>query len=91
MKLPLQTEYFLALFEKAELSSDESKPNHLMVAISSDRGLCGGIHSGIAKYVKARLLEKPSGVNTKLIVCGDKAKTILQRTHCKNIFLIFVT
>ena len=84
------TEYFSALFEKAELSSDESKPNHLMVAISSDRGLCGGIHSGIAKYIKARLLEKPAGVNTKLIVCGDKAKTILQRTHCKNILIIFV-
>lgn len=72
---------FIALYEKAELESDKSKPNHLLIGISSDRGLCGGIHSYISKAIKAQLLEKPAGVNTKLILCGDKARAILQRAH----------
>jgi len=73
-----------AVFEKAELETDESKPNHLIIAISSDRGLCGGIHSGVAKGVKAYTSEHPD-VDTKLIICGDKAKSALQRTHPHNI------
>lgn len=73
-----------ALFEKAELESDKSQPNQLVIAISSDRGLCGGIHSGIAKAIRAKTAEQ-EGINTKLIICGDKTKTILQRTHSDNI------
>jgi len=73
-----------ALFEKAELEADDSKSNHLIIAISSDRGLCGGIHSGVAKRVKAYNLENPDA-NVKLIVCGEKAKSILQRTFPNDI------
>jgi len=73
-----------ALFEKAELQADESKPNHLIIAISSDRGLCGAIHSGIGKRIKAYTQEN-EGANTKLVLCGEKAKSILQRTHQDNI------
>ena len=73
---------FTALFEKAEVQSDETKPNHLIIAISSDRGLCGGIHSGVSKAAKALIAKKGDGIDTKIIICGDKAKTILQRTHC---------
>merc|ERR1711962_1473717 len=53
-----------SLLEKAEISGDPTKPNHLVLCISSDRGLCGGVHSGLAKAVKANLLEKPAGTNT---------------------------
>ena len=74
--------YFtLALPDKAELEVDEQKPNHLMVLVSSDRGLCGGVHSSLAKAAKAAIAEQPSSVNTMLIPCGDKARTILQKTH----------
>jgi len=75
-----------AMAEKAELEADETKPNHLIVAISSDRGLCGGIHSGVSKAIRAVLNETPD-VNTKLVICGEKAKSILQRTHANNIIL----
>merc|ERR1712137_1027640 len=34
-----------AFYQTAEVEQDKSKPNHLVVALSSDRGLCGGIHS----------------------------------------------
>jgi F-type H+-transporting ATPase subunit gamma len=63
------------------LEVDEQKPNHLMVLVSSDRGLCGGVHSSLAKAVKAAIAEQPSSVNTMLVPCGDKARTILQKTH----------
>lgn len=74
-----------ALYEKAELQVDEQKPNHLMVLMSSDRGLCGGIHSSLTKAAKAAISEQPSNVNTMIIPCGDKARTILQKTHGENI------
>ena len=70
-----------ALYEKGEIGSDESKPNHLIFAISSDRGLCGSIHSGMAKAVKAKIEEKSKDANTMLVLCGDKVRGILQRTH----------
>ncbi|XP_065066789.1 ATP synthase subunit gamma, mitochondrial-like [Rhopilema esculentum] len=69
-----------ALYEKGEIGSDESKPNHLMFAISSDRGLCGGIHSGMAKAIKAKVVEKGNASNPMIVICGDKVRGILQRT-----------
>merc|ERR1711931_431679 len=73
-----------AVFEAAELEQDTTKPNHLIIAISSDRGLCGGIHSGVAKAIKAYTLDNPD-VNTKLFIAGDKVKAALQKTHGENI------
>lgn len=72
----------IALYEKVEIKADEEKPNHLIVAISSDRGLCGGIHSGLAKAVKADLAENADR-NTAIVSFGDKTRQILQRTHGK--------
>jgi F-type H+-transporting ATPase subunit gamma len=51
----------------------------LIVAISSDRGLCGGIHSGIVKTIKLDLAEKKNVENVKIVAVGDKARGILQR------------
>jgi len=76
-----------ALLEQTEITGDESKPNHLYVAVTSDRGLCGGIHSGIAKTLKALIADKPAGVNTSLILCGDKLKAILGKSHGDNILV----
>lgn len=70
----------LALYEKGEIGSDEEKPNHLLFAVSSDRGLCGGIHSGMAKAIKAKLEAKESGSNPMLVIHGDKVRSILQRS-----------
>jgi len=76
-----------ALYEKGEIGSDESKPNHLIFAISSDRGLCGSIHSGMAKAVKAKMEEKSKDANTMLVLCGDKVRGILQRTHGDSVLM----
>lgn len=77
----------LAFYEKAEVKPDESKPNHLIVAISSDRGLCGGIHSGIAKAIRNDINQKGNAENIKIVAVGDKARGILQRTWAKNFLL----
>ena len=67
---------------QAEVKNIEGKPNRLLVALSSDRGLCGGIHSSICKNIKAKLAD--DSANTAIICVGDKARSILQR------YLIFV-
>ena len=68
---------------------EERRPSHLIVAISSDRGLCGSIHSNIAKNIKATMEERPSDSNTAIVCVGDKNRIILQRTQRKNILLSF--
>ncbi|WP_289465693.1 F0F1 ATP synthase subunit gamma, partial [Klebsiella pneumoniae] len=43
----------LALYEKADIKVPEGKDaKHLIVGVTSDRGLCGAIHSGVAKTIK---------------------------------------
>ncbi|CAG5136253.1 unnamed protein product [Candidula unifasciata] len=78
-----------AFYEKAEVSQDTAKPNHLVVAMSSDRGLCGGIHSSVVKHIKAKIGTEGPAVNTRLVIVGDKARGILQRTHAQNILYTF--
>ena len=77
----------LELLESTELDSDESKENHLVIAISSDRGLCGGVHSNVAKIIKQAIAENPSNRNYCVATVGDKVRTILQRQHSGNILL----
>lgn len=63
--------------------ADKTKPNNLIVVMSSDRGLCGGIHSNLVKAVKATLAEKGAD-NVKIVSCGDKARQLFLRTHGKK-------
>jgi F-type H+-transporting ATPase subunit gamma len=80
----------VALLDKAEILPEERKPTHLMICMSSDRGLCGGIHSNIFKTVRAILNERASaGVNTGLVLVGDKLRAVLQRTHRDKILMTF--
>jgi len=76
-----------AVFENAEtkaLEADDKK--YLIVVASSDKGLCGGIHSGLSKKVRRMLVEKP---NADIVVLGEKCKAQLARSNGKNIVLSF--
>jgi F0F1-type ATP synthase gamma subunit len=66
-------------YQKAEITQDEKKPNHLIIAMTSDRGLCGSVHSNIVRAIKAAIPAKPPGTDFKLIAIGDKARSILSR------------
>lgn len=75
------------VFEQAETKAtqDEGKKSLLVVA-SSDKGLCGGIHSGLSKATRRILEKKP---NSDVIVIGEKAKSQLSRSSAKNLVLSF--
>ena len=53
----------------------------LYIAMTSDRGLCGGVHSSICKTIRNELLAKPEGAldNVGIICVGDKSRAQLSR------------
>jgi len=51
--------------------------SEVIVLLTSDRGLCGGINSSLARAVRAHL--KSTKNDVKLIVCGEKGKAALVR------------
>lgn len=75
------------VFEQAETKAVEGADTKtLIVVASSDKGLCGGIHSGLSKATRLMLEKKP---NADIIVIGEKAKSQLSRSSGKNIVLSF--
>ena len=73
------------VFEKAETKPAESGKTLIIVA-SSDKGLCGGIHSQLTKIVRRKLAEDPS---LDVVVLGEKVKSQLSRSSGKHIRLSF--
>lgn len=72
-------------YEKAEVASKEEEPKKLYIAITSDRGLCGAVHTGVARSIRGDLANDP---NIKVICVGDKSRAILQRLFGKNIEMV---
>lgn len=79
-----------AFYEVAEIKPPEGKQKTLIIAISSDRGLCGAIHSSVAKRIRTMMQEDPQlHENARIICVGDKVRGILQRLYGNNIILSF--
>uniref|UniRef100_A0A3B3QU54 ATP synthase subunit gamma n=2 Tax=Paramormyrops kingsleyae TaxID=1676925 RepID=A0A3B3QU54_9TELE len=78
----------LALYEKADIKVPEDKNKHLIIGVSSDRGLCGAIHSNVAKAMKSEI-NKLAGVGKDVMVVsiGDKLRGLLYRSHGKHLLL----
>lgn len=75
------------VFEAAETTAAEAdEKKSLIIVCSSDKGLCGGIHSGMSRTVRRLFAE---GENFDLVLIGEKSKAQLQRTNAKNIQLSF--
>jgi F-type H+-transporting ATPase subunit gamma len=75
------------VFEQAETKPLEGEDKKsLIIVASSDKGLCGGIHSGLTKRVRKIVLEKP---NCDIVVLGEKCKSQLSRSNSKNMLLSF--
>ena len=72
------------VFKSTESPKDGKK---LIVVVSSDRGLCGGIHSSVTKYT--RRLIKEGNPESPLVVLGDKSKAQLSRAHPDNFVISF--
>lgn len=75
------------VFEQAETKPLEGEGKKtLIVVASSDKGLCGGIHSGLTKCVRRMLVKTP---DADIVVLGEKCKAQLGRSSSKNIVLSF--
>merc|ERR1712000_554440 len=64
-------------------AEEASAGKHLIVAVTSDRGLCGGVNSSIIKASAAVLRNHPE--NTQLFLVGEKSKAALQREYANAI------
>lgn len=75
--------FFQDFSESLKIKDDNEKmKNRLIIAISSDRGLCGGIHSSIIKNVNSMMTNNCTHENTKVVLIGDKMRLGLQSHIC---------
>merc|ERR1712124_96416 len=51
---------------------EDTTPKELYLAISSDKGLCGGIHSSVCKTIREELKQKQNLDNVAIVCVGDK-------------------
>ena len=74
------------VFEDAETKPIEGEnKKSLLVVCSSDKGLCGGIHSGLSRAV--RRMENKGDMD--ICIIGEKCKAQLSRSNAKQIQLTF--
>ena len=64
---------------------EETVLKHVVVPITGDRGLCGGINTNIAKYVKA-MLETDSNDEVTIIACAINHNSAIEyvSSACSN-------
>jgi F-type H+-transporting ATPase subunit gamma len=68
------------------LTGKNKKETYLILIISSDRGLCGGLNSATVKYAKSRINSLISqGREVKLFFVGKKAYEQLKSQYSKKI------
>lgn len=78
------------VFEEAETKPLEGENKKtLLVICSSDKGLCGGIHSGLSRATRKLLNNELSGQEVDLVIAGEKCKAQLSRSNPKQIQLSF--
>lgn len=81
-----------AFYDSTDLGSTDlgAEPNTLIVAITSDRGLCGAANSSIVKTIRNLLLANPElGKNAKLVLVGDKSRAQLLRQFRDTFLMSF--
>ncbi|KAH9914097.1 ATP synthase F1 gamma [Fomitopsis serialis] len=72
-------------------SAEEPSKRKLFIVISSDKGLCGGIHSSVTKATRRIIAAHGDGVepDSPIMVIGDKSKAQLSRALGKNLVMSF--
>lgn len=75
------------VFEAAETKVPETEQKKsLLIVCSSDKGLCGGIHSGLSRRTRRLIAEEG---DHDLVIVGEKAKAQLSRSNASSIQLSF--
>lgn len=78
-------------WEKDLMTPSTSQPT-ILIACSSDRGLCGAIHSSISKTIKHLMLESNSlrsSAASSIVILGEKAKAQISRVLASSISMHF--
>ncbi|CAG4977982.1 unnamed protein product [Colias eurytheme] len=71
-----------------EVKIEDSKAKRLYVAMTSDRGLCGGVHSGVSRRIRREMAaRKADGATHKLVCVGEKSRGMLRRTFSENMLI----
>jgi len=67
-------------YQVAEIEPPKDNQKELLIAMTSDRGLCGAVHTGVARQIRNDLQARTGSTeNTKIACVGDKSRAILQR------------
>lgn len=75
------------VYDAAETTASEGEgKKSLVIVCSSDKGLCGGVHSGLSRKVRKMALD---GELFDLVIIGEKCKAQLSRSSSKAIQLTF--
>lgn len=74
------------VFKAAETAVPEGEAKTLIIVCSSDKGLCGGIHSGMSRFIRRLYATEPP---FDLVVVGEKCRSQLSRTNSQNFQLSF--
>ena len=70
------------------LVGKKDNKNHLIIAVTSDRGLCGGFNSSIVKAVNNKINElKKESKNYKIVCIGKKGSDVLKGIYTENVIL----
>jgi len=67
---------------------EDTPEKSVIMAISSDKGLCGGINAKVVKQIKLTM-DNPATPPTELLIVGGKARDGLMRTHGKSIGCVY--
>ena len=71
-------------------TAEETGKRKLFLVISSDKGLCGGIHSSVSKATRRAFAEQDKvEADSLVMVIGDKSKAQLSRQLSKNLVMSF--
>lgn len=68
-----------------------SDQTHLLVVVTSDRGLCGGFNGNLVRLARLEIARlEGEGKTVKLITVGRKARDLLKRAHGPKIIHSYV-
>jgi F-type H+-transporting ATPase subunit gamma len=76
------------MMEHISVAEEDVLEKPTMIAVSSDKGLCGGINSKVVKQIKI-MLDAPDAPAAELLIVGGKARDGLSRTHGKSISAVY--
>jgi len=78
-----------SFYQHVDVGSEKAEaPKELYIAMTSDRGLAGAVHSSIGKTIRAELAEKENLDNVKIICVGDKSRGFFQRWSKDQILMV---